>query len=46
MLLLTIIHVGLAIVNVPSFYVEMIGGFLIFIAVAVDALRVGASGNR
>ena len=45
-LLLTIIHVGLAIVNVPSFYVEMIGGFLIFIAVAVDALRVGASGNR
>lgn len=45
-LLLTIIHVGLAIVNVPSFYVEMIGGFLIFIAVAIDALRVGASGNR
>jgi len=45
-LLLTIIHVGLAIVNVPSFYVEMIGGFLIFIAVAVDALRVGIGGNR
>jgi len=40
-LLLTVIHVGLAIVNVPSFYVEMIGGFLIFVAVAVDALRVG-----
>ncbi len=45
-LLLTIIHVGLAIVNVPSFYVDMIGGVLIFIAVAVDALRVGASSNR
>lgn len=45
-LLLTVIHVGLAIVNVPSFYVEMIGGFLIFIAVAVDALRVGTGGNR
>jgi simple sugar transport system permease protein len=39
-LLLTIIHVGLAIVYVPSFYVTMIGGILIFIAVAVDALRV------
>ena len=42
-LLLTIIHVGLSIVNVPSFYVEMIGGFLIFIAVAIDALRVSAN---
>lgn len=45
-LLLTIIHAGLAIVNVPSFYVEMIGGFLIFVAVAVDAIRVGISGRR
>lgn len=44
-LLITIIHVGLAIVNVPSFYVDMIGGFLIFIAVAVDALRVSAGGR-
>jgi simple sugar transport system permease protein len=25
---------------VPSFYVQMIGGVLIFIAVAVDAIRV------
>lgn len=45
-LLLTVIHVGLAIVNVPSFYVEMIGGFLIFVAVAIDALRVGIGGRR
>ncbi|WP_127142658.1 ABC transporter permease [Pelagibacterium montanilacus] len=39
-LLLTVIQVGLAIVNVPSFYVGMIGGFMIFIAVAIDAIRV------
>lgn len=43
---MTIIHAGLAIVNVPSFYVEMIGGFLIFVAVAVDALRVGMNSKR
>jgi simple sugar transport system permease protein/ribose transport system permease protein len=39
-LLLTIIQVGLAIVNVPSFYVGMIGGMMIFIAVAIDSFRV------
>ncbi|WP_062226344.1 ABC transporter permease [Aureimonas frigidaquae] len=39
-LLLTIIQVGLAIISVPSFYVGMIGGFMIFIAVAIDAVRV------
>ncbi|MEG6547143.1 ABC transporter permease [Acinetobacter bereziniae] len=39
-LLLTVIQVGLAIVNVPSFYVGMIGGIMIFIAVAIDAIRV------
>ncbi|MFC0243991.1 ABC transporter permease [Falsochrobactrum ovis] len=39
-LLLTIIQVGLAIINIPSFYVGMIGGFMIFIAVAIDAIRV------
>ena len=44
-LLLTVIHVGLAIVYVPSFYVTMIGGVLIFIAVAVDALRVNVLGE-
>lgn len=42
-LLLTVISAGLSIVNVPSFYVEMIGGVLIFIAVAVDAIRVRTS---
>ncbi|WP_158803542.1 ABC transporter permease [Acidisoma sp. L85] len=45
-LLLTVIHVGLAIVYVPSFYVTMIGGVLIFIAVAVDALRVNVLGDH
>ena len=44
-LLLTVIHVGLSIVNVPSFYVDMIGGVMIFVAVAIDALRVGAAGE-
>lgn len=39
-LLLTVIQVGLAIISVPSFYVGMIGGCMIFIAVAIDALRV------
>lgn len=39
-LLLTVIQVGLAIINVPSFYVGMIGGMMIFIAVAIDAFRV------
>jgi simple sugar transport system permease protein/ribose transport system permease protein len=39
-LLLTVIQVGLAIISVPSFYVGMIGGFMIFIAVTIDALRV------
>ncbi|PSH21827.1 sugar ABC transporter permease [Yersinia pseudotuberculosis] len=39
-LLLTVIQVGLAIVNVPSFYVGMIGGVIIFIAVAIDAFRI------
>ncbi|MDF3414403.1 ABC transporter permease [Sulfitobacter sp. M57] len=39
-LLLTVIQVGLAIISVPSFYVGMIGGFMIFVAVAIDAFRV------
>ncbi len=39
-LLLTVIQVGLAIIAVPSFYVGIIGGFMIFIAVAIDAIRV------
>ncbi len=45
-LLLTVIHVGLSIVNVPSFYVDMIGGLAIFVAVAIDALRVRMSSTR
>ena len=36
----TVIQVGLAIISVPSFYVGMIGGLMIFIAVAIDAFRV------
>jgi simple sugar transport system permease protein/ribose transport system permease protein len=39
-LLLTVIQVGLAIISVPSFYVGMMGGCMIFIAVAIDAFRV------
>lgn len=39
-LLLTVIQVGLAIISVPSFYVGMIGGIMIFIAVGIDAIRV------
>lgn len=39
-ILLTIIQVGLAIIAVPSFHVGMIGGFMIFVAVAIDAVRV------
>ncbi|MGI4799139.1 MAG: ABC transporter permease [Janthinobacterium lividum] len=45
-LLLTVIHVGLSLVNVPSFYVDMIGGFAIFVAVAIDAMRVRISSSR
>ena len=45
-LLLTVIHVGLSIVNVPSFYVDMIGGLAIFVAVAIDAMRVRMSSTR
>ena len=45
-LLLTVIHVGLSIVNVPSFYVDMIGGLAIFVAVAIDAMRVRLSNMR
>lgn len=37
-LLLTVIQGGLAIILVPSFYIGMIGGLMIFVAVAIDAL--------
>ncbi|WP_374422684.1 hypothetical protein [Paracoccus sp. (in: a-proteobacteria)] len=39
-LLLTVIQVGLAIINVSSFYVGMIGGMMVFIPVAIDAFRM------
>ncbi len=39
-LLLTVIQVGLAIINVSSFHVGMIGGMMAFIPVAIDAFRV------
>lgn len=44
-LLSTVIGVGLAIGCVPSFYVIRIGGVLVFVAVAVDALRVNVPGE-
>ena len=44
-LLLTVIHAGLAVVSVPSFYVNLIGSVLIFVAVAVDAVRVNLVGE-
>lgn len=45
-LLLTTIQAGLAVVSFPSFYVPMIGGLMIFVAVAIDAIRVRMSAGR
>lgn len=45
-LLLTVIQAGLAVVSFPSFYVGMIGGLMIFVAVAIDAIRVRMSSGR
>lgn len=42
-LLLTVIRIGLTLVAIPSFYVGMIGGLIIFFAVVFDALRVRAN---
>lgn len=39
-LLLTVIQVGLQIVGVSSYYVNMINGLIIFVAVLLDAIRV------
>lgn len=39
-LLLTVIQVGLQVLSVNSFFVNMIGGIMIFIAVLIDAVRV------
>lgn len=38
--LLTVVQVGLQIVNISSYYVQMVGGVMILLAVAVDAFRV------
>jgi simple sugar transport system permease protein len=39
-LLLTVVQVGLQIVNISAYYVAMGGGAMIFLAVLVDALRI------
>lgn len=39
-LLLTVVQVGLQIVNVSAYYVQMVGGGMIFLAVFVDAFRI------
>jgi simple sugar transport system permease protein len=46
-LLLTVVTVALQITNISAFYVDMIGGMMIFLAVFVDAVRVrrGHSGD-
>lgn len=39
-LLLTVVQVGLQIVNISAYYVAMVGGGMIFLAVFVDAVRI------
>jgi len=39
-LLLTVVQVGLQLTNISAYYVSMAGGMMIFLAVAVDAVRV------
>lgn len=39
-LLLTVVQVGLQLTNINAYYVSMAGGFMIFLAVVVDAVRV------
>ncbi|MGI6004940.1 MAG: ABC transporter permease [Christensenellales bacterium] len=41
-LLLTVIQVGLQILGVTSYYVQMINGLIIFVAVLLDAVRLKA----
>lgn len=43
-LLLTVVQVGLQIINIPAYYVQMVGGGMIFLAVLVDAVRVRRRG--
>ena len=42
-LLLTVVKVALQITNISAFYVDMVGGLMIFFAVLVDAIRVRRS---
>ena len=39
-LLLTIVQVGLQIINISAYYVAIVGGVMIFLAVLVDTVRV------
>lgn len=39
-LLLTVVQVGLQLVNISAYYVSMVGGAMIFLAVFVDAVRI------
>jgi simple sugar transport system permease protein len=43
-LLLTVVQVGLQLVNISAYYVAMVGGAMIFLAVFVDAVRVRRQG--
>ncbi|AZO94691.1 ABC transporter permease [Halocella sp. SP3-1] len=43
-LLLTVIQVGLQVLGISSYYVQMAGGLMIFIAVLIDAIRVRIQG--
>lgn len=43
-LLLTVMNVGLQVLGISSYYVEMSGGLMIFAAVIIDALRIKAKG--
>jgi ribose/xylose/arabinose/galactoside ABC-type transport system permease subunit len=39
-LLLTVVQLGLQVVNISAYYVQMVGGGMILLAVIIDALRV------
>lgn len=43
-LLLTVIQVGLQVLGISSFYVDMAGGVMIFLAVLIDAIRLKTQG--
>jgi len=43
-LLLTVIQVGLQVLGISSFYVQMVGGMMIFLAVLIDSIRLKVQG--